>query len=198
MVHRYVSIIRKEGLEISQPALDSSKSEVHHLITARVKGSTVHRRTYKPNANGSGCDENSTVPPCTGWIEVMAPVFSRAAWRCGDRTKIGVVDAEYLIHYGCPTLGGPDKNERSPQSSAKDHRVDVRRESYKEMKMFRRKWEIAAKNDECWIDPYPVNSSRQYGWEKAVVGFVVGTVAFREHVCLYINPYDAKVKAETT
>ncbi|KAL6142977.1 hypothetical protein ACLB2K_061252 [Fragaria x ananassa] len=147
---RYVSIIRKEGLEISQPALDSSKSEVHHLITARVKGSTVHRRTYKPNANGTGCDENSTVPTCTGWIEVMAPVFSRAAWRCvwymiqGDRTKkIGVVDAEYLIHYGCPTLGGPDKNE-------------VRRESYNEMKMFRRKWETAAKKDECWIDPYPV------------------------------------------
>nr|XP_011466066.1 PREDICTED: uncharacterized protein LOC101307323 [Fragaria vesca subsp. vesca] len=79
---RYVSIIRKEGLEISQPALDSTKSEVHHLITARVKGSIVHRRTYKPNANGTGCDENSTVPPCTGWIEVMAPVFSRAAWRC--------------------------------------------------------------------------------------------------------------------
>ncbi|XP_004304813.1 PREDICTED: uncharacterized protein LOC101307034 [Fragaria vesca subsp. vesca] len=181
---RYVSIIRKEGLHISQPALDFSKSEVHHQITARVKGSIVHRRTYKPNANGTGCDEHSTAPPCTGWIEVMAPVFSQAAWRCvwymiqnnlihawgldmqlgycaqGDRTKnIGVVDAEYLIHYGRPTLGGPNDNEKSPQASAKDHRVDVRRESYNEMKIFNRKWEKAAKNDECWIDPYPVNSS---------------------------------------
>ncbi|KAM5561888.1 hypothetical protein ABKV19_022462 [Rosa sericea] len=182
---RYVSIVRKEALEISQPALDFSKSEVHHQITARVKGSTVHRRTYKPNANGTGCDEHSTAPPCTGWIELMAPVFSRAAWRCvwymiqnnlihawgldmqlgycaqGNRTKnIGVVDAEYIIHYGRPTLGGPDENEKLPQSIAKDHRVDVRRESYNEMKIFRRKWERAAKNDECWIDPYPVNSSR--------------------------------------
>ncbi|KAL6146930.1 hypothetical protein ACLB2K_057606 [Fragaria x ananassa] len=163
---RYVSIIRKEGLHISQPALDFSKSEVHHQITARVKGSIVHRRTYKPNANGTGCDEHSTAPPCTGWIEVMAPVFSQAAWRCvwymiqGDRTKnIGVVDAEYLIHYGRPTLGGPNDNEKSPQASAKDHRVDVRRESYNEMKIFNRKWEKAAKNDECWIDPYPVSSS---------------------------------------
>ncbi|PRQ39079.1 hypothetical protein RchiOBHm_Chr4g0421131 [Rosa chinensis] len=50
--------------------------------------------------------------------------------------------------------------EKLPQSIAKDHRVDVRRESYNEMKIFRRKWERAAKNDECWIDPYPVNSSR--------------------------------------
>ncbi|XP_050384272.1 uncharacterized protein LOC126800891 isoform X2 [Argentina anserina] len=162
---RYLSIIRTEGLEISQPALDYSKSEIHHQITARVKGSVVHR-----------------------WIELMAPVFSRAAWRCvwymiqnnlihawgldmqlgycaqGDRTKnIGVVDAEYLIHYGRPTLGGPDENEKSPQSShssAKDHRVDVRRESYNEMKIFKRIWEKAAKKDECWTDPYPVNSSR--------------------------------------
>ncbi|XP_024188834.1 uncharacterized protein LOC112193053 isoform X1 [Rosa chinensis] len=182
---RYVSIVRKEGLEISQPALDFSQSEVHHQITARVKGSTVHRRTYKPNANGTGCDEHSKAPPCTGWIELMAPVFSRAAWRCvwymiqnnlihawgldmqlgycaqGNRMKkIGVVDAEYIIHYGRPTLGGPDENEKLPQSIAKDHRVDVRRESYNEMKIFRRKWERAAKNDECWIDPYPVNSSR--------------------------------------
>ncbi|PRQ44349.1 hypothetical protein RchiOBHm_Chr3g0478281 [Rosa chinensis] len=118
------------------------------------------------------------VPGRNLWIELMAPVFSQAAWRCvwymiqGNRMKkIGVVDAEYIIHYGRPTLGGPDENEakivslalysaKLPQSIAKDHRVDVRRESYNEMKIFRRKWERATKNDECWIDPYPVNSSR--------------------------------------
>ncbi|KAI5326823.1 hypothetical protein L3X38_035897 [Prunus dulcis] len=177
---RYVSIVQKEGLEISQPALDYSKSEVHHQITARLRGSIAHRRTYKASNNGNGCDESSTAPPCTGWIEVMAPVFSRAAWRCvwhmiqndlihawgldmqlgycaqGDRTKnVGVVDAEYIIHYGLPTLGGSDENEESSsKSSGKDHRVDVRRESYNEMKVFKRKWERAVKDDKCWIDPY--------------------------------------------
>lgn len=40
---RYVSIVQKEGLEISQPALDYSKSEVHHQITARLRGSIAHR-----------------------------------------------------------------------------------------------------------------------------------------------------------
>ncbi|BBH06820.1 Protein of unknown function D [Prunus dulcis] len=180
----YVSIVQKEGLEISQPALDYSKSEVHHQITARLRGSIAHRRTYKASNNGNGCDESSTAPPCTGWIEVMAPVFSRAAWRCvwhmiqndlihawgldmqlgycaqasfsGDRTKnVGVVDAEYIIHYGLPTLGGSDENEESSsKSSGKDHRVDVRRESYNEMKVFKRKWERAVKDDKCWIDPY--------------------------------------------
>ncbi|KAL4300102.1 hypothetical protein AHAS_Ahas17G0167300 [Arachis hypogaea] len=64
-VHKayYISIIKSEGLEISQPALDPQLSE---------------RRTYKIG----GCDLSSIAPPCTRWIELMAPVFSRAAWHC--------------------------------------------------------------------------------------------------------------------
>lgn len=40
---RYISIVREEGLEISQPALDARKSEVHHHITVRRGRSKVHR-----------------------------------------------------------------------------------------------------------------------------------------------------------
>ncbi|KAK7295177.1 hypothetical protein RJT34_18082 [Clitoria ternatea] len=174
---KYVSIIKSEGLEISQPALDPEKSEVHHQITARGRRSKVHRRTYKPGGKGRGCDGSSTAPPCTGWVEMMAPVFSRAAWRCvwymiqndlihawgldmqlgycaqGDRTKnVGVVDAEYIVHYGHPTLGGLDVNEVS--SGAKDHRVDVRRLSYHELQVFRKRWQKAVEEDECWVDPF--------------------------------------------
>ncbi|KAL2933008.1 Methionine--tRNA ligase [Bienertia sinuspersici] len=36
------------------------------------------RRIYKDDE----CDDDSKGPPCTGWMEVMAPVFSRPAWRC--------------------------------------------------------------------------------------------------------------------
>ncbi|KAH1199846.1 hypothetical protein GmHk_18G053106 [Glycine max] len=95
---RYVSIIKSEGLEISQPALDSNKSE-------------------------------------------------------GDRTKnVGVVDAEYIVHYGHPTLGGLDVNEVS--SRTKDHRVDVRRLSYRELQVFRKRWQKAVEEDDCWVDPF--------------------------------------------
>ncbi|XP_020219506.1 uncharacterized protein LOC109802520 [Cajanus cajan] len=174
---KYVSIIKSEGLEISQPALDTEKSEVHHQITARGRRSNVHRRIYKSGGRGKGCDGSSTAPPCTGWVEMMAPVFSRAAWRCvwymiqndlihawgldmqlgycaqGDRTKnVGVVDAEYIVHYGHPTLGGLDVNEVS--SRAKDHRVDVRRMSYRELQVFRKRWQKAVEEDECWVDPF--------------------------------------------
>ncbi|XVE67507.1 hypothetical protein DITRI_Ditri08aG0166600 [Diplodiscus trichospermus] len=112
---QYLSIIEDEGLEISQPALDPSKSEVHHQITAHRRNSRFH-----------------------SWVEMMAPVFSRAAWRCawymiqndlihawgldmqlgysaqGDRMKnVGVVDARYIVHLGLPTLGAMAENEAS-------------------------------------------------------------------------------------
>uniref|UniRef100_A0A2N9I0K0 Uncharacterized protein n=1 Tax=Fagus sylvatica TaxID=28930 RepID=A0A2N9I0K0_FAGSY len=155
-VGRYLRIIKEEGLEISQPALDPNTSEVHHHLTARDSRSKseflsigssnmrsmlwgialVNRKINKLIGGGRKCDENSTDPPCTGWVEMMAPVFSRASWRCawhmiqndlvhawgldfqlgycaqGDRTQnIGIVDSEYIIHYGLPTLGGSVANK---------------------------------------------------------------------------------------
>ncbi|KAL0422208.1 UNVERIFIED_CONTAM: hypothetical protein Slati_3243700 [Sesamum latifolium] len=179
---RYLSIIKEEGLEISQPALDAGKSEVHHQITVRSRRSRVHRRYYRLKGGGR-CDGNSTAPPCVGWVEMMAPVFSRAAWRCvwymiqGDRTvKVGVVDEEYILHLGLPTLGGnPDKNQTTaelssqssssrnlsdsgPSASSELHnpnsRYNIRARSYAEMRAFRSRWNKAVKEDECWVDPF--------------------------------------------
>ncbi|KAK2974223.1 hypothetical protein RJ640_016709 [Escallonia rubra] len=206
---RYLSIVKDEGLEISQPALDSKKSEVHHQITARGRRSNVHRRTYKPGDSGSGCDKNSKTPPCTGYIgdvselvggvgvRVLVPAFgpwitARVEWYIlpvseegvgfnhrftpGDRTKnIGVVDAEYIVHHGLPTLGESENKTKlaldgntaevenlprlekhvSSTSRAINYRVEVRRQSYNEYKEFKRRWMKAAVEDECWIDPYP-------------------------------------------
>ncbi|KAF8402241.1 hypothetical protein HHK36_013193 [Tetracentron sinense] len=39
-----------------------------------------NKRIYKLSGSGR-CDDNSTAPPCTGWVEMMAPVFSRETWR---------------------------------------------------------------------------------------------------------------------
>ncbi|CAH2078635.1 unnamed protein product [Thlaspi arvense] len=186
---RYLSIVREEGLQISQPALDTTKSEVHHPITARRKKSKVHRRMYKNKGTGR-CDDHSTNPPCIGWVEMMAPVFSRAAWRCswymiqndlihawgldmqlgycaqGDRKEnVGVVDAEYIVHYGLPTLGVVEaaRNEtnqkshvskESSESREVDNRPEVRMKSFVEMKRFKERWKKAVKDDRCWVDPY--------------------------------------------
>ncbi|PIA29841.1 hypothetical protein AQUCO_05800129v1 [Aquilegia coerulea] len=175
---RYLTIVDEEGLEISQPALDTAKSEVHHQLTARGRRSRVHRRIYK-SRNGVKCDGNSTGPPCTGWVEMMAPVFSRKAWRCtwymiqndlihawgmdkemgycaqGDRTKnVGIVDAEYIVHQGLPTLGGLDESKTPPGSHGYDDRMQVRLQSYKDLAIFKHRWKKAVEEDECWVDPY--------------------------------------------
>ncbi|OIV95721.1 hypothetical protein TanjilG_01515 [Lupinus angustifolius] len=172
---RYLSIVKEEGLEISQPALDPGKSEVHHPLTVRQKGSKVHRRYYKFKGSGR-CDDHSTAPPCIGWVEMMAPVFSKKSWQCvwhliqndlihswgldrqlgycaqGDRMRnVGVVDSEYIVHLGLPTLGGSNGNEASDRDS---DRPKVRMQSYNEMKVFEKRWREAAKMDKCWIDPY--------------------------------------------
>ncbi|KAH1149201.1 hypothetical protein GLYMA_16G001100v4 [Glycine max] len=174
---RYLSIVKEEGLEISQPALDPTKSEVHHPLTVHKAGSKVHRRYYKLKGSGR-CDDKSTAPPCIGWVEMMAPVFSKKSWQCvwhliqndlihawgldrqlgycaqGDRMQnVGVVDSEYIVHLGLPTLGGSNGNE-APSGSSGDNRAKVRMQSYIEMQVFGKRWKDAAEKDKCWIDPY--------------------------------------------
>ncbi|XP_058771619.1 uncharacterized protein LOC131644995 isoform X1 [Vicia villosa] len=127
---RYVKIVKEEGLEISQPALDPNSTEIHHRITIRARNKKFHRRVYERRGS-TKCSDASEGPPCTGFVEGMAPVFSRAAWYCtwhliqndlvhgwgmdmklgycaqGDRTKkVGVVDSQFVVHKGIQTLGG--------------------------------------------------------------------------------------------
>ncbi|XP_043697793.1 uncharacterized protein LOC122648643 isoform X2 [Telopea speciosissima] len=148
---RYLEIMKSEGLEISQPALDPNSTEIHHRITIRKRTKNVHRRVYDTRGNVK-CSEASNEPPCTGFVEGMAPVFSRSAWRCawhliqndlvhgwgmdmklgycaqGDRTeKVGVIDSEFVVHQGIQTLGGSSATkaykDTHPEEPTKRRRV---------------------------------------------------------------------------
>ncbi|URD99620.1 lysine ketoglutarate reductase trans-splicing related 1 [Musa troglodytarum] len=161
---RYLHIMSSEGLEISQPALDPDlSSDIHHRITVRNRMTKVHRRIY--DQRGSlRCSDESKGPPCTGWVEGMAPVFSRAAWQCawhliqndlvhgwgldmklgycaqGDRTeKVGVIDTEFIVHMGIPSLGGSSINK-------------IRRQSTAELKIFKARWNKAVNEDREWFE----------------------------------------------
>ncbi|KAL0435215.1 UNVERIFIED_CONTAM: Haloalkane dehalogenase [Sesamum radiatum] len=205
---RYLSIIKEEGLQISQPAIDADKSEVHYKLTARETSSKVHRRAINLRGPGRRCYENSMEPPCTGFVEMMAPVFSRASWRCawymiqndlvhawgldfqlgycaqGNRTtNIGIVDSEYVIHLGLPTLGGSagsktndevgkqsSSNEKLPNAGGKtaaskleqsEDRNAVRKESFIELDNFKNRWRKAVREDECWADPFQQQPPKQ-------------------------------------
>ncbi|KAI3865385.1 hypothetical protein MKX03_016425 [Papaver bracteatum] len=155
---RYLQIMKAEGLEISQPALDPDSLEIHHKITIRKRSKKFHRRIYD-NRGSVRCSDASQGPPCTGWVEGMAPVFSRSAWHCawhliqndlvhgwgmdmklgycaqGDRTKkVGVIDSEYIVHQGVQTLGGASSRKvknnvlEEPVQKLRSPAVDVRSE----------------------------------------------------------------------
>ncbi|CAO2163630.1 unnamed protein product [Urochloa humidicola] len=121
----YVKIARKHGLEISQPGLDTTRGPrpFFDITVRRNDGSEMHKSTLR--SPGAKC----TRRPCSGFVEVMAPVFSRKAWtciwhmiqndlvhghgldldfwRCVDdpEEQIGVVDAQYVAHHAVVTLG---------------------------------------------------------------------------------------------
>lgn len=175
---RYLDIMVSEGLEITQPALDPDLStDIHHRITIRNKMTKVHRRVYD-NRPSMNCSDDSKGPPCTGWVEGMAPVFSRAAWKCvwhliqndlihgwgldmklgycaqGDRAeKVGVIDSEYVVHQGIPSLGGPSHSSKIPRRSL-DLRTQIRRKSSAELEKFKERWDKAVREDDEWLDPF--------------------------------------------
>ena len=88
----YVSVVKKHGLEISQPALIAGGGA--WPITRRVRNATetgnqtetseMHR--FGKDWRGEACLDESGVarprPPCAAYVEIMVPVFSRRAWRC--------------------------------------------------------------------------------------------------------------------
>ncbi|KAL0300727.1 UNVERIFIED_CONTAM: hypothetical protein Sradi_6349500 [Sesamum radiatum] len=183
---RYLEIVKSEGLEISQPALDPNSTGIHHRITIRKRTKIFHRRVY--DARGSTkCSDDSDGPPCTGFVEGMAPVFSRSAWHCawnliqndlvhgwgmdmklgycaqGDRTKkVGVVDSEYIVHQSIQTLGG----QSARKSRTVDLRSEIRRQSTIELKKFKERWERAVKEDKKWVDPFPSTRKRKLRRER--------------------------------
>nr|AAN63500.1 lysine ketoglutarate reductase trans-splicing related 1 [Arabidopsis thaliana] len=166
---KYLRIVKTAGLEISQPALHPNSTEVHHRITVRSRTKIFHRRVYDSRGNMK-CSNASEGPPCTGFVEGMAPVFSRSAWFCtwnliqndlvhgwgmdmklgscaqGDRSKkVGIVDSEYIFHQGIQTLGGsgyPDK-KNSARSGVNRRRGSATFDSRTEIRR-QSTWELQA------------------------------------------------------
>ncbi|KAG4167991.1 hypothetical protein ERO13_A13G230966v2 [Gossypium hirsutum] len=131
---RYIELVKKHGLEISQPGLGPN-DVVTWEMTRRREDQEVH----KVSLERPGWCSDQHLPPCAAFVEIMAPVFSREAWRCvwymiqndlvhgwgldfalrrcvePAHEKIGVVDSEWIIHKVIPSLvnQGVTKFEKS-------------------------------------------------------------------------------------
>ncbi|KAI5055671.1 hypothetical protein GOP47_0029192 [Adiantum capillus-veneris] len=155
----YIRLVRKHGLEISQPGLEPDRGLTWQM-TKRLGNSEVHKSTEeKP-----GWCPDPHKPPCAGFVEIMAPVFSRTAWRCvwhmiqndlvhgwgldftlgkcaePAHEKIGVVDSQYIVHKVVPSLGNQGK-----AATGKTAWEGVRERCHQEWKMYKARMEQAEK-----------------------------------------------------
>ncbi|KAJ4970370.1 hypothetical protein NE237_003469 [Protea cynaroides] len=121
---KYLMLVKKHGLEISQPGLEPNNGLTWEM-TKRRGDSEFHTETSEQ----PGWCNDPHVPPCAAFVEIMAPVFSRQAWRCvwymiqndlvhgwgldfalrrcvePAHEKIGVVDSQWVVHQVIPSLG---------------------------------------------------------------------------------------------
>ncbi|XVF05696.1 hypothetical protein REPUB_Repub05bG0194600 [Reevesia pubescens] len=128
---RYVELVKKHGLEISQPGLEPNNGLTWQM-TKRRGDQEVHKLVTDEKP---GWCSDPHLPPCAAFVEIMAPVFSREAWRCvwhmiqndlvhgwgldfalrrcvePAHEKIGVVDSQWIIHQVIPSLGSQGNAE---------------------------------------------------------------------------------------
>ncbi|VVB04129.1 unnamed protein product [Arabis nemorensis] len=149
----YIKVVKKHGLEISQPAVESRK-KITWQITKRIPGVEVHKEVKER----PGRCNDPHLPPCAGFIEIMAPVFSRDSWRCvwhmiqndlvhgwgldfalrkcvePAHEKIGVVDSQWIIHQSIPSLTG-----QGTEQGGKTAFQGVRERCKREWSMFQKR-----------------------------------------------------------
>ncbi|KAA3464307.1 copii coat assembly sec16 [Gossypium australe] len=156
----YIKLVKKHGLEISQPGLDANSAGLTWAMTRKRNDTEVHKDTEER----PGWCNDPHLPPCAAFVEIMATVFSRDAWRCvwhmiqndlvhgwgldfslrkcvePPHEKIGVVDAQWIVHQSVPSLGNQGEAEggRAPWEG-------VRQRCRKEWTMFQDRMNTAEK-----------------------------------------------------
>ncbi|XP_061358072.1 uncharacterized protein LOC133302326 [Gastrolobium bilobum] len=169
----YLKMVRKHGLEISQPGLDPSSSFTWQMTKKRADVE-VHKKAEERNG---WCPDPHT-PPCAAFVEIMAPVFSRDAWRCvwhmiqndlihgwgldfalrkcvdPPHEKIGVVDTQWVLHQSVPSLGNQGQAE-----SGKAPWEGVRERCNKEWTMFQERMANAERDYFQGMGIIPLNST---------------------------------------
>ncbi|KAH7836474.1 hypothetical protein Vadar_001771 [Vaccinium darrowii] len=138
---KYIQLVKKHGLEISQPGLEPNNG-----LTWQMTKRRGDREVHKDTIEKPGWCSDPHLPPCAAFVEIMAPVFSREAWRCvwhmiqndlvhgwgldfalrrcvePAHEKIGVVDSQWIIHQVIPSLGnqGQTENGKPPWQGVRE------------------------------------------------------------------------------
>ncbi|KAI9075594.1 hypothetical protein K1719_042436 [Acacia pycnantha] len=150
---RYIEIVKQEGVEISQPALDPNLIEIHHRITVQAGNKKFHRRVYD-SRDKTRCSDANQGLPCTGLVEGMAPVFSQSAWYCAWH----LIQNDLVHRWGmdmklgyCAQLSN-HKLAKRRRAAAGDVRIEIRRQSTRKLEIFKTRWNEAVAEDKNWVD----------------------------------------------
>ncbi|XP_010906955.1 uncharacterized protein [Elaeis guineensis] len=137
----YIKLVKKHGLEISQPGLEPNRG-----LTWQMTKRRGDREVHKETEERPGWCSDPHLPPCAAFVEIMATVFSRDAWRCvwhmiqndlvhgwgldfalrkcvePAHEKIGVVDSQWIVHQVVPSLGnqGVAENGKAPWEGVRE------------------------------------------------------------------------------
>ncbi|KAF6137133.1 hypothetical protein GIB67_030897, partial [Kingdonia uniflora] len=121
----YIKLVRKHGLEISQPGLEPNKGLTWQM-TKRRGDLEVHKETEeKP-----GWCTDPHLPPCAAYDQLSISILMYHANTCVNdlvhgwgldfslrkcvepaHEKIGVVDAQWIVHQSVPSLGNQGKTQ---------------------------------------------------------------------------------------
>lgn len=141
VAEEFIKLVKKHGLEISQPGLESTG-----VLPWQMTRRRIDREVHKETTEKPGWCPDPHQPPCAAFVEIMAPVFSREAWRCvwhmiqndlvhgwgldlalqkcvePAHEKIGVVDDQWVLHQSIPSLGnqGQGENGKAPWQGVRD------------------------------------------------------------------------------
>ncbi|KAJ0455974.1 hypothetical protein HanRHA438_Chr15g0708901 [Helianthus annuus] len=74
---KYIQMVKKHGLEISQPGLEPNNGLTWQMT--KWRGDKEVRKVHEEKP---GWCSDPHLPPYAAFVEIMAHVFSRAAWRC--------------------------------------------------------------------------------------------------------------------
>ncbi|KAG5093354.1 hypothetical protein JHK84_048942 [Glycine max] len=135
--------------------IDAAVKKPNKGLTWQMTKRRGDQEVHKVTEEKPGWCSDPHLPPCAAFVEIMAPVFSRDAWRCvwhmiqndlvhgwgldfalrrcvePAHEKIGVVDSQWIVHQGLPSLGNQGESQ-----TGKSRWQGVRERCRKEWTMF--------------------------------------------------------------
>ncbi|KAG6432814.1 hypothetical protein SASPL_104401 [Salvia splendens] len=137
---KYIQLVKKHGLEISQPGLEPNNG-----LTWQMTKRSGDREVHKDTEEKPGWCSDPRLPPCAAWVSSQypparsKPSHFRFALQPAHE-KIGVVDSQWIVHQVIPSLGnqGQTVDGKAPWQGVCTREMQKRMEDFSGSAFYRR------------------------------------------------------------